>query len=62
MLKNLKIRLLKFQIRLLLGGYHLSLNPKGGGRKKKHNLGDTISEEYRNSHLQGNFPGRNLGD
>jgi len=35
MIKRLKILFLKWQIKLILKGYHLAGNPKGGGRKKK---------------------------
>jgi len=58
-------------IPIILKGHHLARN--GSGRKKKElkssdiverfeKLGDEISNDYRTSHLQGNFPGKNLGD
>ena len=67
MIKHLKILFLKWQIRLLLKKYHLARN--GSGRRKKekpieadHKLSDQISNEYRTSHLQGNFPGKDMGN
>jgi len=60
---------------LILSHHHVSRN--GSGRKKKgivdinkiaeemgHEspLEDQISNDYRTSHLQGNFPGKNMGD
>ncbi len=30
--------------------------------EKTEGLGDSISKEYRTSHLTGNFPGKNMGD
>ena len=70
-IKRLKILFLKWQIKILLKKYHLARN--GSGRRKKEfkssdiverfeKLGDQISNEYRTSHLQGNFPGKNMGD
>ncbi len=56
-------RFLKWLIKVFIPGYHLAKN--GSGRKKKidHlNIDNLISEEYRTSHLQGNFPGKSLGD
>ena len=69
MIKHLKILFLKWQIKIMLHKYHLARNPIGSGRRKKekpieadYKLSDQISNEYRTSHLQGKFPGKNMGD
>ncbi len=61
--EGVRKRFLQWVIPLVLPHYHLQKN--GGGRRKKidHlNIDDQISEDYRNSHLRGNFPGHSMGD
>ena len=67
MIKRLKILFLKWQIKLILKGYHLAGNPKGGGRRKKpieadYKLSDQISEEYRTHDPKEKWPGHQMGD
>lgn len=64
-----EIEELRKQIKVEFPGYHLARN--GSGRRKKNvwdlsaskteRLGDSISNDYRTSHL-GKFPGKNMGD